>query len=131
MSHKKNLVVSHIIPGPNESTIVNSDLHPLILELQKLPAGIPAIDGYRMGRFPLRALIGKPMADQRAMVKVLHFKGPESRKGCRMCDLQGKVIPTPARNMEFSVIETHVVKLIWNRVGVRYGTIYYYIYCRL
>ena len=48
-----------------------------------------------------------------------------------MCHLQGNVIPTPDRNMKFSVIEPHVVKLIWNRVGVPYEIIHYYVHCRL
>jgi len=94
-------MVAIIISGPHEPKIPNSFIYLLTAEFNTLSRGILAIDGQTKQQFTLCACIAKSVSDQKAMNKILQIKGAGSKKGCHLCEIQ----------------------------GVRYGTIYYYIYC--
>lgn len=80
-----------IIPGPKQPKDTNSFLYPLVQELRKLEVGIHQVyDAHQNKNFILRGALVGGVADQRAMVKFIGMKGPNGKRGCRMCLLLGK-----------------------------------------
>lgn len=51
----RNILLSHIIPGPQEPKNLNSFLHPLVTEMAELGAGIKAYNGKEKQPFDLKA----------------------------------------------------------------------------
>ncbi|CAG8561309.1 19284_t:CDS:10, partial [Gigaspora rosea] len=75
---RKNLLVTAVIPGPNQPKNFNSFLRPVINELKLLEEGILCFDGD-----------SKQDGDIPAITKLMCITGHNSYMGCRMCDLKG------------------------------------------
>ena len=105
-------MISTVIPSRKEPHDTNTFLQSLVAELEKLHRGVPAFDTFLQEPFTVRASIAKSFADQAAKRKVLQFKGPESKKGCRLCDFIGKLAHTETSGLNIYTIRpmqlTHI-----------------------
>ena len=82
-----------IIPGPNKPKDFDSFLWPVIEELLKLLAGVPAFDAVRQEVFALRAYLLVIFGDIPAISMVMRMKGHNGICPCRMCRIGGLRIP--------------------------------------
>ena len=97
----QNILISMLIPGPQEPKNLDSFLYPLVQEMHVLGKGVPGIiDGqYLSGtadyKFTLRAWITTVTGDGPATAKAMGFKNPGNAKSpCRMCYQQAQRSPT-------------------------------------
>lgn len=72
---KRNMMLSGIIPGPENPKDIGPFLTPLIDELVILQGGVKAWDGLRKGEFMLRAHICLVAGDTMAMAKLMKWTG--------------------------------------------------------
>ena len=68
-----NVMISMLIPGPNEPRMIETICIPLVEELLILNEGITAIDGWEKQRFLLKAHLVKVSGDMMAIRKLLSF----------------------------------------------------------
>ena len=86
-----NVMISILIPVPNEPRMMEMFCILLVEELLILNQGITAIDGWKKERFVLKAHIVKVLGDMMAIRKLLLFKGPNATRPCRFCTIKGKI----------------------------------------
>ncbi|KAF0460897.1 transposase domain-containing protein [Gigaspora margarita] len=86
---RKNLLVTAVIPGPNQPKNFNSFLRPVINELKLLEEGILCFDGDSKQEFKLKSHVIFWCGDIPAITKLMCITGHNSYMGCRMCDLKG------------------------------------------
>ncbi|GET53357.1 transposase domain-containing protein [Rhizophagus irregularis DAOM 181602=DAOM 197198] len=86
---KENLLISAIIPGPNQPKDFNSFLRPIIDELKVLQEGVSIYDALLKENFILRCHVVMWTGDMPAVSKLMCMTGHNAYLGCRYCYLKG------------------------------------------
>jgi Transposase family tnp2 len=82
-----------VIPGPRKPKDFDSYLWPLVDELMRLAVGVPAFDASTSSAFTLRAYLLYIFGDIPAVSMVMHMKGHNGYRPCRLCNITGLGIP--------------------------------------
>lgn len=87
---RHNLMMSMVIPGPNQPKNMESFFEPMIQELERLEKGITNVwDANRKEFFTLRVFTPLVAADQPARATEMRFGGASSIMFCSMCTQVG------------------------------------------
>ncbi|KAF8599739.1 hypothetical protein BDV93DRAFT_448790 [Ceratobasidium sp. AG-I] len=78
-----------VVPGPQAPKDLVTYLEPLIDEFEDLARGIPAFDIVDGHTFALRAYLLSCFGDMPAMAKLMAMKGPNGKRPCRACKIEG------------------------------------------
>ena len=88
-THLVHLLCYGVIPSPKAVRDMDSFLHPLYRELEKLAQGITSLDLRSRELFLLRAFLILIFGDMPAIAKVLRMKGHNGLCPCRFCEIWG------------------------------------------
>lgn len=85
----QNILCVGVIPGPQAPKDLTTYLEPLIDELEDLAKGVPAFDPVDGHSFKLRAYLLACFGDMPAVAKLMAMKGPNGKRPCRACKIEG------------------------------------------
>jgi len=92
-THLIHVLCYGVIPSPKAVKDMDSFLHPLYRELEKLARGIKTLDIHSKGFFLLRAFLLLIFGDMPAIAKVMRMKGHNGFCPCRCCEIHGVRYP--------------------------------------
>lgn len=87
------ILCAGVVPGPKKPHDFDSFLYPLVEELLKLCVGVKAFDAEADSLFTLRAYAVLLFGDYPAVSMVMRMKGHNGIFPCRMCFIEGLLIP--------------------------------------
>jgi len=90
---KDNILCAGIIPSPKKPWDADSFIYPLIQELLELVDGVSTYDSLSSSLFALHAYVITGFGDIPAVSMLMHMKGHNGSRPCRMCEIQGIGIP--------------------------------------
>ena len=93
-THLLHVLCYGVIPSPKAMKDMDSFLHPLYRELEKLARGIKSMDIRSKKLFLLHAFLLLIFGDMPAIAKVMRIKGHNGFCPCRCCEIHGIRYPT-------------------------------------
>jgi hypothetical protein len=102
--HHEHVLCLGIIPGPKKPKDFDLFLFPMVEELLALAVGVPAFNATTQELFCLRSYLILAFGDIPAISMVMHMKGHNGLRPCRMCNI-------PALRIPSSRATTHYVPL--------------------
>ncbi|KAG8988522.1 hypothetical protein FRB90_002697, partial [Tulasnella sp. 427] len=95
--HLDNILCLGVIPGLKQAKDSNSFLWPFVEEMLSLAKGVVAFDALAKESFVLHAYVILAFGDIPAVAKLMHMKGHNGHRPCRMCMISGIRIPPPTK----------------------------------
>ena len=92
-THLLHVLCYGVIPSPKAVKDMDSFLHPLYRELEKLARGIKSMDVRSKELFLLRVFLILIFGDMPAIAKVMRIKGHNGFSPCRCCEIHGVRYP--------------------------------------
>ena len=85
----RSMMITLLIPGPNDAVDLKSFTKPLMKDLETLSLGIPAYDGHRKKHFTLKGHLCSMTGDTQAISKIMGMSGSNGKAPCRFCSIVG------------------------------------------
>jgi len=96
---KDNILCAGIIPSPKKPWDTDSFIYLLTQELLELADGVSAYDSLLRSLFSLHAYVIAGFGDIPTVSMLMHMKGHNGSRPCRMCEIQGIGIPDSQNRM--------------------------------